>query len=127
MEIRITARHEDFDEEIKDYAQRKLDGLYRFYRGTRSIEVILDGDSLNKTVELKAHMAKGPPVVVTCSHPEPMAAIDIAHGKLERVIHRLKEKLEDRRHGKGQIATPATPEAAPDTDEISGNVPDLYA
>jgi ribosomal subunit interface protein len=126
VEVRISARHEDFDDEVKDYARRKVEGLSRYYKGTRSIEVLLDGDALAKSVELKAHLAKGAPVIVTASHPDANAAVDIAHGKLERMLHRLKEKLEDRRHGKGHVH-PAVDDPGTDTNDISGNVPDLYA
>jgi ribosomal subunit interface protein len=123
VDVRITVRHEDFDDEVKEYAERKLEGLSRYYKGTRSLEVILDGDHLAKSVELKAHLAKGAPVMVSAKHEDAMAAIDIANGKLERVLHRVKEKLEDRRHGKGHRPPPAplVGEDQPLTDEI----PDL--
>ena len=127
MEIRISARHEEFDSDVKAYAERKLDGLTRYYRGTRSVEVVLDGDASSTTVELKAHLDRGAPLIVTAAHPEPMAAIDVAHGKLERALHRLKEKLEDRRHGKGHSAPPTVAPEPSDPNDVSGTIPDLYA
>lgn len=125
MDVRITVRHEDFDDEVKEYAQRRLDGLSRYYKGTRSLEVILDGDHLSKTVELKAHLAKGAPLIVSAKHEDPMAAIDIANGKLERVLHRVKEKLQDRRQGRGHHA-PASPAAGPESEsDVTEEIPDL--
>jgi ribosomal subunit interface protein len=123
VDVRITVRHDDFDDDVKEYAARKLEGLSRYYKGTRSLDVIFDGDHLTKSVELKAHLAKGAPVMVSAKHEDAMSAIDIANGKLERVLHRVKEKLEDRRHGKGQRppAVPLVGEDQPLTDEI----PDL--
>ena len=125
MDVLISARHEDFDDEVKEYAQRKLEGLSRYFKGTRSLEVVLDGDHVSKGVELKAHLTKGAPVVVSARHEDALTAIDIAGGKLERVLHRLKEKLEDRRHGKGQGAMPPpAADESPDTEDF-GQIPDL--
>ena len=125
MDVRISVRHDDFDDEVKEYAERKLGGLSCYFKGTRSLEVILDGDATSKSVELKAHLAKGAPIVVSARHEEPTAAIDIAGGKLERMLHRLKEKLEDRRHGRGHDTPPAAQPDVP-TEDITGDfVPDL--
>ena len=125
MDVLISARHEDFDPDIKEYAERKLERMSRYFKGTRSLEVILDGDHVQKSVELKAHLAKGAPIVVVVRHEDALTAIDIAGGKLERLLHRLKEKLEDRRHGRGHGAAPHVPIAAPDSEDLGDAIPDL--
>ena len=97
MEVRITGRHGDTPDEVREYAHDKLSPLGKFNRHTRSLEVVLDEDHLSKTVEVIAHLERGAPVVVHAKHADARAAIDLAHDKLEKVLRRHKERIEDRR------------------------------
>ncbi len=101
MEVRITARHVDAPDDVKDYANEKLAPLGRFNSSARSVEVVFGEDGLVKTVEVIAHLTRGAPVVVHARHDDARAAVDLAHDKLERVLRRAKERREARRHSRG--------------------------
>ncbi len=124
MEVRITARHGEYSSEVKDYVSDKLEPLARFNRQARSVEVILDESGVARLVEVIAHMGRGAPLVVTAEHEDVMAAVDIAHDKLERMLRRLKERESDRRRGRTHAANvPApTPLDGPDSEEIDLDV-----
>ena len=67
-------------------------------------------------------------LVVSSKHEQWLAAIDIAHDQLKRVLQKVKEKREDRRQGKGQAsigeqaARMEEPEPGPITEDF---IPDL--
>ena len=111
MEVRITGRRGNLTEDVKDYAHEKIAPLGRFNRHARSVELIFDEDHLSQTVEAIAHLDRGAPVVVHSKHEDARAASDLTHDKLERVLRRLKERREARRH-KRVDAVPGMPPAA---------------
>ena len=115
MEVRITGRHVDTPDEVRDYAHEKLSPIGKFNRHARSLEVVLDEDHLSKTVEVIAHLQRGAPVVVHSKHEDVRAAIDLAHDKLEKVLRRHKERIEDRRRDRPEPGSAAA--AVPRSDE----------
>ena len=106
MELRITGRHGSMAEDVKEYVEEKLAPVGRFNRHARALDVVLDDDHLSKTVEVIAHVDHGAPVIVHAKHEDARAAVDLAHDKLEKALRRLKERLEDRRRGRGEHAAP---------------------
>jgi ribosomal subunit interface protein len=92
VEVRITGRHAEVEDRVKEYANEKLGPLSRYYDRTRYLEVVFDDDTVGKKVEVIAHMQRGKPIVATTQHKDPMAAVDLAHDKLERLLTRRKEK-----------------------------------
>jgi putative sigma-54 modulation protein len=109
VELQITARHADVNESLRTYASDKLGGLSRYHKGLRLLEVVLGEESLDKTVEVIAHLARGAPVVVSARHADSHASIDLAHDKLERVLKREKERRRDLARQRG--AQPGAPTA----------------
>ena len=101
MEVQITGRHAELDEDVKAYATEKLEHLARYHTGLRLAEIVLDEDKLDKTVEVIAHLERGAPVVVNARHQDSHAAIDLVHDKLERVLKREKERRRDLARHKG--------------------------
>jgi ribosomal subunit interface protein len=122
VEVRITGRHASFTDDVKQYVADKLENLSRFNRETRQIDVVLDEAHMRASVEVIAHMTRGAPVVVTAEHDDVLAAVDIAHDKLETVLRRLKEKVTDRRHGRAHNTPPAPAPMAFEPDSESGAV-----
>ena len=127
MEVRITSRHGELQEKEREYAEEKLESLTRYFKGTRSLEVVLDEGHQTRNAEIIAHMARGAPLVVSAEAGDVFAAIDRAHDKLERMLRRLKEKIVDRRHGRDRAgaAFATAPEGEEDEDSQEGSVPDL--
>jgi ribosomal subunit interface protein len=105
LEVRITGRHAHLGAKVKEYAIQKLAPLSRFDGGTRSLEVVFDEDHLGRKVEVIAHMQRGKPLVATVQHKDALAAIDLAHDKLEKLLTRKKEKNRTlHRHPHGSAA-----------------------
>ncbi len=119
MDVRISIRRrndEEDEQEIRDYATSKMESLDRYNRHARSIEVVLDADHLERSCEVIAHLDRGAPLVVTAKHADVHASIDLAHDKIEKVLRRLKERLDDRRH-----APAPTPGVEGDIDVPTGD------
>jgi len=97
VEVRITGRHAHLGDKVKTYAMEKLAPLSRYYARTRHLEVVFEEDNLGWKIEAIAHLQRGAPLVASVQHKEPMAAIDLAHDKLERLLSREKERRGARR------------------------------
>lgn len=96
LELRITGRHAKIRPSIRTYAEEKLGPVVRYDRRTRLVEVILDHEPLSTTVEAKAHVGSGAPLVVKAKHETPEGAIDLIHDKIERAVRKHKERVRDR-------------------------------
>lgn len=95
MELRITGRHSRLSKNVKDYAEEKLELVSRYDSRTRLIEAVLDHEPHLTTIEAKAHVGRGAPVVVRAKHATPQGAIDLVHDKLERAVRKQKERRRD--------------------------------
>ena len=118
MELRITGRHSKVTPTLRAYAEEKLISVARFDGRTRLIEVILDHEQQNTTVEAKAHVGRGAPLVVHSRHATAEGAVDLIHDKLERAIRKKKERVRDlNRLGSGGTAAAAGAPGVPPTGE----------
>jgi len=111
LELRITGRHSKLSANIKSYAEEKLGLISKYDSRTRLVEAVLDHEPLVTTIEAKAHVGKGAPLVVKAKHETPQGAIDLVHDKLERAVRKQKERKRDdhrRPHEAGAGAPPAT-------------------
>lgn len=118
MEVRITARHGELGKKVRSYAGEKLEPLSRYYDRTRHLEVVFDEAGLVWKVEVIAHLQRGKPLIATVKHKDALAAVDLAHDKLERLLTREKEKHRSRRHrDPSDSAAPGTPAGKKGTEE----------
>lgn len=108
MELTIAGRHAKLSPKLRAYAEEKLEPVIRFDTKTRLIEIVLDHEPLRTTIEAKAHVGKGAPIVVHAAHATPEGAVDLIHDKLERAIRKRKERVRDgvRRTSGPAVATP---------------------
>jgi ribosomal subunit interface protein len=97
VEVRITGRHSQLGDKVRSYASEKLEPLSRYYDRTRLLEVVFDETGLGWKVEVIAHLGRGKPLIATVKHKDALAAVDLAHDKLERLLTRQKEKHRSRR------------------------------
>ena len=58
-------------------------------------------------MEVICHISRGEPIVATVEHKDAMAAVDLAHDKLERLLTRKQDKTRSRRRGPGRSAAGA--------------------
>lgn len=118
MEVRITGRHSQLGDKVRSYTSEKLEPLSRYYDRTRLLEVVFDETGLGWKIEVIAHLQRGKPLIATVKHKDPLAAVDLAHDKLERLLTRQKEKHRSRRlRDPSDTAAPGVSRAAPGTKE----------
>jgi ribosomal subunit interface protein len=98
VEVRITGRHGELGDKVRSYANEKLEPLSRYYDRTRHLEVVFDETQLGWKIEVIAHLQRGKPLIATVEHKDALAAVDLAHDKLERLLTREKERHRSRRH-----------------------------
>lgn len=115
MNITVQALHLDVDDTIRAYAKDKFQKVERFNANIQSIEVLLKGDDRKAHCEAILHVASSGTVVIDVARDEIQEAIDLAVGKCERQLRRLKEKQTGRRRQKATAAAPST--QADDDDE----------
>lgn len=117
MEVRITGRHAQLGSKVRTYANDKLLPLSRYYDRTRQLEVVFDETNLGWQIEVIAHLSRGKPLIATTKHKDPLAAVDLAHDKLERLLTREKEKQRSRRSRNGRGAPAAAAPARGASEE----------
>jgi len=100
--FKITGKHIDLTNAIRQYAEQKTSKLPKFYDSINRIEVILDGNpggtgpSVN--VELIARGEHSNVFVVSEQGEDAYQCIDIAVHKLERQLKKKKEKQRNNKH-----------------------------
>lgn len=118
MQIHLTARHCELDPEIRAFTHQRLEKLQRYDGEIREVRVIVWQERKVHTAEitLRAHQHD---VVITESHAEARAAIELAADRLEDRVRRSKEKRVSapRRAGRGNGAMPP-PRPSADEDVI---------
>lgn len=100
MNIRITGRHLDVTDAIREYVEKKIGRLERYYNRLLELEVTLDGQGAQlKKVEILAKPANHELFVAREEAEDLYACFDAALDKMERRLSRWKEKSrDDRKH-----------------------------
>lgn len=106
MKVSITGRHMNVHETIKTYAQEKAQRLERYFEQLRSVEIVFSTEGDNKLVEMIAVPRRGDPIVGQTTHEDQFAAVDLLIDKMYNQLHKLKEKLEDKRKRSGRMPLP---------------------
>ncbi|WP_068467165.1 ribosome hibernation-promoting factor, HPF/YfiA family [Candidatus Protochlamydia phocaeensis] len=98
--IKITGRHVEITDPMKDYAIEKISKIERFMNRIIDVTVIMDIQRFDHRVEiiLKAGNIK---ITSQASSQDMYASIDKAVDKLEAQIRRYKSKIQDH-HAKGR-------------------------
>ena len=98
MRIQLTARHVEVTDDVRHYIQEKLDKLPRFYDRIHDIEVILDHQSEQFSVEMIVRTDRRHTIVVSETGPDTFALVDVLVDKLERQLTKRKEKNRNHKH-----------------------------
>ena len=119
VQIQVTARHCELSANTRAFVQQRLEKLNKYADGIHEVRVFVTLERKLHTVEitLRAH---GHDVVITESHADSMAALEIAADRLEDRVRHDKEKRVSapRREGRGNGAIP--PDAPSGDDDASG-------
>jgi putative sigma-54 modulation protein len=106
MDVSISARHVNVTPRLEEVIHEKIGQLDRFLDGLDSADVhfeearnprISDKETCEVVVEGHGHHLR-----CKVSAPDPFTAVDLATAKLERQIRKLRTKLDQRHHGRGE-------------------------
>jgi len=99
MEIKLTARHLELTDAIREHATERAERLPRYYDRIRETDVVIDKlDHLRFGVEFVCHVDGHDPVVATATHADLHACLDATVAKVQRQLHDLKERRRNRKH-----------------------------
>ena len=104
MQIRVTGRHVEVTDDIREYVETKANKLPRFYNRIHEIEVILDHESEQFTAEMIVRADNKQTFVASESGPDTFVLVDVIVDRLERQLTKHKEKRRNHKHeGKPEI------------------------
>ena len=121
MIIHTTARHCELDNEIRAFAQQRLEKLSRYVRDILEARLIVTAEKYRHTAEITLRL-KGHEFVSREQADQPRTAIDLAADRLEHQVRRLKEKRIEHKKG-NRVRTvdgTAPPAEAPEAEGGDG-------
>lgn len=99
MEIKVSGKHLDITDAIRDYATEKVAKLPRYFDRVQQIHVIADRADHNRfNVEILVEAERTDSFVARVTVPDLYAGIDEAVQKMERQLTDHKERLRNRKH-----------------------------
>jgi len=117
MQISTTARHCELDPEVRLFAEQRLTKLSRFAPRVQEAHLVVTAEGYRYDAEITLRIA-GREVVSREQATEPRSAIDLAAGRLEHQLRRLKEKRISRKRGPRAVDGEA--ESGPEGDAGAG-------
>jgi len=105
VQILLTGRHVELNDEIRNYVEEKANKLPRFYDRIHEIEFVLGHESEQFTAEMIVRADRKHTFVASESGPDTMAVVDLIVDKMERQLRRHKEKNRNHKHD-GKIEPP---------------------
>ena len=97
MQIKISTRHGHITEETQAHIRQKAEKLLHYFERIMMIEVLCDIKDEDKFVEFLVSAEHKHDFVASDRNKELLAAVDLVLAKLERQIHKYKEKVQDHR------------------------------
>ncbi|MCB9897253.1 MAG: ribosome-associated translation inhibitor RaiA [Planctomycetes bacterium] len=99
LRIDLTDRHDHHPEAVRTYAREKVEKLSRFFDGLQSIDIVLDKEHDNHSVEVIIAASNHMNFVGRDIDASVMACIDKVVDKLQHQIVKAKERLKDHHRG----------------------------
>ncbi len=97
MKVEVTSRNDGVSERAREYAEKKVSKMSRFFERITSAKVILESDGDLHKAEMVLSAGGGATLVGEATDTVSLyAAIDNALDKLERQVKKHKEKLVER-------------------------------
>ena len=118
MQIRTTARHFDLTDDLKDFAEKQIAKLERYFNQIIDAHLIMEMEKSRMTAELKMKVYG---TVLTSKHRsfDMRDSVERVIDKMEIQLKRYKERLKDKKAKKAQKASPlrrGTEAASPEED-----------
>ncbi len=105
MQINITFRHLDSSLGLKEYAQKRISKLEKYFYGPVEANVILRAEKFRQQAEVIIN-GDGYTINGKEETADMYEAIDLVVAKLESQIKRLREKRKSRKRGAKEVASP---------------------
>jgi putative sigma-54 modulation protein len=99
MRINITARHFKLSDELRDFTEKELHRLKKYYDQIIDAEVILEWQKIHRTAEIKMSVY-GTMLTAQAQAEEMHKAVNSAIDKMERQLIKYKDKLRNFDHEK---------------------------
>jgi len=99
VQILVTGRHVEVTDEVREYVETKAGRLTKYYDRIHEIEVILDHESEQFSVEMIVRADRKHTFVARGIGPHTFALVDEIVVKLERQLTKHKEKNRNRKGG----------------------------
>jgi len=118
VQIHLTARHCDLGPEVRIFAEQRLEKLQRYDDGIHEVRVIVSAERKIHTAEisLRAHQQD---LIITESHADVLAALELAADRLEDRVRRNKDKRVHGPRREGRInGAPVEPAAADESADF---------
>ncbi len=112
MQINITFRHLDSSPGLKEYAQKRIGKLAKYFQGPAEAHVILRAEKFRQQAEVVIN-GDGLSVSGKEETADMYEAIDLVAAKLETQVKKLREKRKNRKRGGKELVT------VPSTGEVS--------
>ena len=105
MQIRTTARHFDLTDDLKNFAEKHIEKLERYFNHIIDSHLILDMEKSRMTAELKVKVYG---TVLTSKHRsfDMYDSVEKVIDKMGSQLKRYKGKLTDKKAKKAQKASP---------------------
>ena len=101
MQISTTARHCELDAQVREFAQQRLAKLERFARDIQEAHLVVTAEKFRFTAEITLRI-KHHEMVSREESDTNKAAIELAVGRLEQQLRRLKDRrIEHKRAARG--------------------------
>ena len=97
MQIKISVRHGHLNDTTQQFIRDKAEKLLHYFERLTMIEVTVDLKKDQKWVEFLVQAEHKHDFVARDSHPDLLAAVDLALDKLALQLRRYKEKIQDHR------------------------------
>ncbi len=104
MQIRVSGRHVELTDDVREYIDSKANKLPRFYDRIHEIEVVLGHESEQFTLDMIVRADRKHTFIARETGPDTFALVDLVIEKMERQLTKHKEKHRNRKHeGKGEL------------------------
>jgi ribosomal subunit interface protein len=96
MQTTITARHCEIPDALRERALAVLDRLGNIAHRPMEATVVFDADGLDRTAELRLHLARGEVLVARGQGEDHRTALDRAEQKLRRQLEKASQPRRSR-------------------------------
>ena len=96
MSTLVKVRHMEATDAIREYAEAKVEKLHKYYDNIQSIEVIVDMEAGQPTVEIIVQAIRKSTFVAHHREADLYASVDQCVAKMAQQLRRHKDKVRDR-------------------------------